>query len=73
MGSKYTRGKRIRNMAEYFKSTENGQRMFWIYQGRWLVRHTGWLESMQYRNLKMYVDHYNLYEAILRKNTEVNK
>ena len=70
MASKYTRGKRIKTMADYYKSTLNGCRMFWIYQGRWIVRHTGWLESMQYRNLKMYIDHYHLYEAILKENKD---
>lgn len=73
MGSKYIRGKRITNMADYYKSTLNGHCMFWIYQGRWLVRHTGWLESMQYRNLKMYIEHYNLYEADLKDKVEVKE
>ena len=70
MASKYRRGKRIKNIADYYKLTEKGCRMFWIYQGRWVVRHTGWLESMQYRTLKGYIDIYNLYEAILKENDD---
>lgn len=68
MASKYKRGKQIKTIADFYKSTEKGQRMFWIYQGRWLVRHIGWLESMQYRNLKMFIERYNLYEAVLKEN-----
>ena len=70
MASKYKRGKRIKTIADYYKSTEKGQRMFWIYHGRWLVRHIGWIESLQYRTLKMFIEHYHLYEAVLKEDED---
>ena len=68
MARKYKKGKRIRSISEYEISTKlNGQRMFWIQTGSTgYVRHIGWIESWQYRLLKVFIEHGYLFEAELK-------
>lgn len=69
MASKYKRGKRIRSLSEYEISTKiNGQKMFWIQSNpRGYVRHVGWIESWQFRLLKMFIENGYVYEAVLKE------
>ncbi len=73
MVRKYKRGRRIRSISDYEISTKlNGQRMFWVNCGpNGYVRHVGWIESLQYRVLKNYIDHGYLYEAEQRSDKKL--
>ena len=53
MASKYTRCRKIRSVGDFEKAKE---RMFWVWYGKPVVRHRGWLVSQQFNQLRVLID-----------------
>lgn len=60
MASKYKRGRKIRSVGDFEKSNCD---MFYVNYGKEMLRHRGWLISLQYKTLKQTIDR-GMYEAI---------
>ena len=52
MASKYKRGRKIRSVGDFEKSNE---RFFWVWYGKPMVRHRGWLVSQQFHQLEILI------------------
>lgn len=53
MASKYKRGRKIRSVGDFEKTNE---KTFWVWYGKPMVRHRGWLESQQFHQLKILIE-----------------
>lgn len=53
MASKYIRGRKIRSVGDFEKAEEG---FFWVWYGKPMVRHRGWLVSQQFNQLKLLVE-----------------
>ena len=53
VASKYTRGRKIRSVGDFEKAEE---RMFWVWYGKPVVRHRGWLVAQQFNQLRILID-----------------
>lgn len=53
MASKYKRGRKIRSVGDFEKSNCD---MFYMHFGKEILRHRGWLISLQYRTLKQTIE-----------------
>lgn len=68
MASKYTKGKKIRTIADFDKSKSE---MFVVHLGKDMTRSRGFLISWQYRVLESHINKGNVFEAV-KAGQEIN-